>query len=144
MKTSLFIFLLLCVSSLTAHQDHLPGKSVDTVFNKAFPDATNLKWFENDDEFVVYFDIDEVHYQLNFNNAADIKQSIRYYKAENLPPYISARVAREFPELEIEGVTEVQAAASIHYMIVLTDKETILKVKSDVSGNFEVKNILNK
>lgn len=144
MKTSLFIFLLLYVITLTAHQDKSPDKSVDIVFNKAFPEATNVKWFENEDGFVVYFTISPVHYQLNFNHTADIKQSIRYYKAACLPPFILSRLAQKFPDPEIESITEVQDATSTNYMIRLADKEKIIEIKSDASGNFVLHKVLKK
>lgn len=144
MKTSLFIFLLLYVVTLTAHQDQTPNKSVDKIFNKAFPDATNVKWFENEDGFIVYFTISPVYYQLNFNHTADIKQSIRYYKAEYLPPYILTRLAQKFPDREIESVTEVQDVTSTNYMIRLVDKEKIIEIKSDANANFEVYKVLKK
>ena len=144
MKTSLFIFLVLYVLTLTAHQPLSSNKSVDTVFNKAFPDATNIKWYENEGNFVVYFTIVPIHYQLNFNHAADIKQSTRYYEAKYLPPFILTRLAQKFPGPEIENVTEVQDATTTNYMIRLNDKEKIIELKSDASGNFEVHKILKK
>ena len=144
MKTSLFIFLLLYVVTLTAHQDQTPNKSVDKIFNKAFPDATNVKWFENEDGFIVYFTISPVHYQLNFNHTADIKQSIRYYKAAYLPPYILTRLTQKFPDPEIESVTEVQDVTNTNYMIRLVDKEKIIEIKSDANANFEVYKVLKK
>ncbi len=144
MKTFLFIYLFLYVVTLTAHQGPSPNPSVDVIFNKAFPDATNVKWFENKDGFVVYFTINPVHYQLSFNHEAEIKQAIRYYNATHLPPYILSRLAQKYPGPQIINVTEIQDASNTSYMIRLKDKEKIIELKSDASGKFEVHKILNK
>lgn len=144
MKITIVIFLLLYVITLSAHQDQSPDNSIDTTFKKAFPDATNVKWFENQDGFVVHFTINPVQYRLNFNHDAEIEQSIRYYKAAYLPPYILTRLVQKFPVQEVESVTEVQNPNGISYRIRLNDAKKIIELESDGSGKFEVKNIFKK
>lgn len=108
------------------------------AFAESFKGAREVVWNDYKSYYHVRFLHNDIKTSIKYDGDGNILESTRYYKAENLPFAIRAKIARKFSGKTIFGITEIATSNNIDYYIVLEDEKTWTKVKSDIYGNMEV------
>jgi hypothetical protein len=107
-------------------------------FNKIFPQAENVIWQEFSDRYMVHFEEENIRALVNYDKDGNFLNSIRYYKAEILPPHILYKIIKKYPGKKIFGITEITNEEGIDYFIKMEDDANWFTVKSDPGGSFEI------
>lgn len=121
-----------------------PTEKILTSFNKAFPQAKNVSWTEDESAYVVYFAKGEEQCRIWYSKEGEILKTIRYYENNLLHPFIRAKVEEKYKDRQIHSVTEVSSTAGTEYFIVLQDDKKWYHVRSDAAGNLALDKKLNK
>jgi hypothetical protein len=103
-------------------------------FNSVFSTATNVQWTEYPDHYYVSFSQNDVMVRAEYDKKGNLLSSLRYYDAQHLPLNILCKVKKDYPDKNIDVVTEVSTTDGTAYIIQLQDKKGWTIVKSDING----------
>lgn len=109
-----------------------------------FPKAQNVSWYNSDTYYEVVFFNDAVQSRITYRLNGTVEKTERYYVAENLPPYVTAKVKRKFPEYRVHGVTETSTEAGLVYRLVLRGDREWLEAEVDEAGHTYVVRRFNR
>ncbi len=107
------------------------------TFNQVFKDAQNVTWCKVARYNAASFTMGGVKTRSLLDNRGNLVQTIRYYKAENLPANILYNVQKEYC-YDVWGVTEVSNSNGTLYNVVLRCNKFWYHVKADANGNVEL------
>ncbi|MGZ8545610.1 MAG: hypothetical protein ACXWV0_09955 [Flavisolibacter sp.] len=126
-------FALVC--SMVAIADD-PGvdEKVLAAFNKTFQQAEDVSWTTTEDHYQVKFTQHSIASRVYYDMAGNITKTYRYYKEENLPLLVLAKVKTKYTNQEIHGVTEVSSDSGTYYYIMLKNTTHWTEIKSDSYG----------
>ena len=129
------LFALCCLIMVSAGAFATDGiiikdKLVQT-FNKAFPNAQQVKWQEEKDMYTVNFYEHSILTKVRYDKAGNFIGSVRYYDGANLPADIQSRLKKNYPDETISVVMEVTSEATLVYYIKLEDAENWTTVKAN-------------
>ena len=115
------------------------------LFHRDFPNVHQQIFHDYGDSYMVYFKEDEnsscrVYYNLD----GTMSETIKYYSAEQLDPFIRAKVDEKYHGKIIFGVTEVISNDEHFYEIVLQDNKAWYTIKSDAIGSMSLEKKLIK
>ncbi|HEV7331560.1 MAG TPA: hypothetical protein VGN63_11020 [Flavisolibacter sp.] len=113
-------------------------------FSASFPTVMDAKWFEGDNYFDVYFEKEEVKYNIRYDRNGKVLSTRNYFPGSKLSPFLKGKVAEKFPEKTIFGVTEITNSEEMYYVIVLEDKNTWTNVRADATGQLTILEKLKK
>ena len=137
MKKTFLILVIVCAASVSFANPSVNEK-VLKQFNIVFPSVQNVKWYEFDDFYQVYFDQGDVKCRIKYDLEGHIISTIRYYGESMVSPFLKAKLAQRFPDKKIFGVTELNSDNEITYDFVLEDEKNWMHVKSDAIGQMSV------
>jgi hypothetical protein len=102
-------------------------------FQDRFNDASDVKWFSDDNGFISYFFKDGYSDRAFYNNNGRWQYSLIFYAEDKLPQDIRAAVKSVYFDLDIVIAEEVQTTDGMVYVVYLEDKSNIriLKVSKD-------------
>lgn len=126
-------FLLTC--SAFANNIIDVNKKVLDAFKNTFQSASQVVWHEYKDHYEVRFMQGTIDARVSYDTNGKILQAIRYYKEDNLPLLIKAKVNNKYPGQKIFGITEVSSDEGLNYYIVLEGEKTWTNLKCDYLGN---------
>ena len=135
-------FMLTCSAFANTIKD-VNAKVLD-AFNKTFQNARQVVWHEYKDYYEVRFMQGTIDARVKYDTNGKIMEAVRYYKADNLPLLIRAKVENKYANEKIFGVTEVSSDAGINYYIVLENEKNWINIKCDYLGNVSVQNKFKK
>lgn len=146
MKKSIINLLVICAVSVAALSFDTPPvtEKVLKQFSASFPTVTDAKWFEGDNYFDVYFEKEEIKYNIRYDRNGKILSTRNYYTASKLSPFLKAKVAEKFPGKSIYGVTEITNSEEMYFVLVLEDKTSWTNLKADATGTLTVLEKLKK
>jgi len=121
-----------------------PTQKVLEAFNKTFNNAKDVTWNEIDDTYEANFSHNDVSLRVLYDGEGNILKSIRYYKAQGLPIFLQAKLAKKYEGKKIFGVTETTSSEDLNYYIILEDAENWIHVQSDAYGNMSTAKKLKK
>ncbi len=134
------IFLLSSSFVIAApNNDAGVNEKVLKSFNSVFIDASNVQWSQYGDHFYVSFLQNDIMVRAEYDKNGNLLSSLRYYDAQHLPLNILCKVKKEYPDKNIDVVTEVSVPEGIAYLIQLQDKKGWTILKSDMNGDLTVK-----
>jgi hypothetical protein len=140
-----FILITFLFSSLACTQVHAAiNEKVMSAFTQSFPQATNVKWYEDKDHYEVYFDKDDIKCRIDYDFDGNVLNTRRDYLEKDLNPFIKTRVLKEYNGKSIYGITEITSADEMYYIIILQDNRHWYHVKSDVTGQMAIVERYNK
>jgi hypothetical protein len=113
-------------------------------FNAVFPAAENARWFEADDHYDVYFEKDEVKYNIRYDKNGKIVSTRNYYTGAKLCPFLKSKLAEKYPGKTVFGVTEITNSNEMFYVINLEDDKKWTTVRVDAVGQINEVEKLNK
>jgi hypothetical protein len=146
MKKSIANLLVICAVSLAAMSFDNPPvtEKVLKQFSASFPTVVDAKWFEGDNYYDVYFEKEQIKYNIRYDRNGKILSTRNYYTAEKLSPFLKGKVAEKFPDKTIFGVTEITNSEEMYFVLVLEDKTSWTNVKADATGTLTVIEKLKK
>ncbi|HWJ91051.1 MAG TPA: hypothetical protein VNR87_08050 [Flavisolibacter sp.] len=115
-----------------------PGEKILRSFHESFPNADTVSWYENAKGYEACFTSRNIKCRIWYDNEGNVIKCIRYYGAENLHPFIIARVKMRYPALKIYGVTEESSEDGLQYHLTLEDDKRWYNVTGDYLGNFSL------
>ncbi|MBO9619690.1 MAG: hypothetical protein J7539_11715 [Niabella sp.] len=119
-----------CALAATPFINDLSLKS----FNMLFKDAHNVVWSASKDFSDVCFLEDNILMKARFDNAGNLIQTIRYYKEQDLPAFITQQIKKQYKSCEIYGVTELSRKGAVLYTLSLRDEKHLHVVVTDANG----------
>ena len=120
------------------------NEQVLKVFKTTFAKASEVKWQEFSDYYMVHFIHAGIRTRINYDKEGNILGSLRYYSPDLLPLNIVAKLKSAYPKKTLYGVTEVCAGDEIVYYVKIEDAKTWMTIKMDNHGNREVYEKFNK
>lgn len=147
MKKIIFLCLLMisCAGIFATKLPDAPEK-VLKMFHRDYPEAQNETIYHVGDSYMIYFKnaIENVAYRIYYNTSGDILQTMKYYSAEDLSPFIRSRVTTKYKNKTISSVTDVTNDSEHFYQIVLEDKKFWIYLNVNEKGNMQVEKKLQK
>jgi hypothetical protein len=143
MKKLLFVLAILVSGTLFAASPDVDDK-IEKSFKDAFPKAEKITWYENETTYEVLFMNGQVKCRMWYDKEGNVTKTERYYTAEELCPFIMAKVNKKFAGKKIFGVTEVNSENGITYHIILEDQNKWYHVNGDSAGYLRLEKKLNK
>jgi len=128
------IVLFFVIASVPAFASDSLSAKVIQKFKVDFPQAENVRWFDNDNNTEVYYTLSDINCHIWFNAKGELVKTLRYYSEKDLSPYIKNLIQKEFPGKTIFGVTELSKASGLTYHITLEDEKSWTMVTSDAAG----------
>ena len=146
MKKFLANLLFICAVSVATMSFANPPVTEQVLkqFSSAFPTVADAKWFEGDNYFDVYFEKEEIKYNIRYDRQGKVLSTRNYYSGAKLSPFLRAKLAEKFPGKTIFGVTEITNSEEMYYVIALEDKTTWTNVHADAIGQLTVLEKLKK
>jgi hypothetical protein len=140
------IFLLssFYVSAAPADDNSGVSEKVLKSFNTVFSNASNVQWSQFADHFFVSFSQNNIVVRAEYDKKGNLLSSLRYYDAQHLPLNILCKVKKEYPNKNIDVVTEVSIPEGMAYLIQLQDDKGWTILRSDVNGDLSVKDTFEK
>jgi hypothetical protein len=121
-----------------------PTAKVLESFEKAFQNAKDVRWFDHEGFYEVRFTYNEIQSQINYDADGNILKTIRYYKGENLPLSVQAKLNNRFKGKTVFGVTEISQDEKTNYYIVLEDATHWVHINADSYGGMYIKKKFKK
>lgn len=137
MKKMLFNLLLLGAVSF-AFATPPVNEQVMKQFTALFPTVQDARWFESGNDYEVYFEKDDVKYNIRYDRSGKIISTRNYYPGSKLCPFIKSKVTEKFSGKSIFGVTEITTNDEMYYVVVLEDDDTWTNVHADATGRLNV------
>ena len=137
MKKIILGMAMLVAFSLSAFATSEPinGKVIKE-FKKTYPAATHVNWYEGKDYYQVTFTQYDMRSTIYFNNEDHIFRSLRYYKEDQLPPFIAENIKAKYKNKKIKSIVEIsEMGMGLFYQIVVEDSRNLFIVQSDQYGN---------
>ena len=139
MKKTFFSLILVLIASIGfSSPSPIVNEKVLEAFKKTFYNPQAIQWFENAEGYEVNFRCDETNSKVWYDKEGNILRTYRYYNEFKLPPFISGRVKKRYPDKDIFGVTEITNAEGVTYYIKLEDEKNWTTIKADSQGSLEV------
>ena len=131
------VALMMAFAAFASPVKDVNGKVLD-AFHKTFQNASQVVWHEFPDYYEVRFLQGNIDARVKYDADGKILEAVRYYKEENLPLLIKAKINNKFPDKKVFGVTEIASDAELSYYVVLEDAKTWTNIKCDYLGNITV------
>jgi len=139
MKKTFFSLVLVLIASIGfSFASPIVNEKVLEAFKKTFYNPQEIQWFENAEGYEVNFRCDDANSKVWYDKEGNILRTYRYYNEFKLPPFISGRVKKRYPDKNIFGVTEITNAEGVSYYIKLEDEKNWITIKADSQGFLEV------
>ena len=117
-----------------------PSNEILKIFNHDFPDVSNYKMSLVDGYYIIHFQDEENSSSCSvyYDSKGNMAQTIKYYSADELSPFIRAKINASFKGKEITNVSEVTNNAEHYYQIILQDSKSMFIVNSNVNGTLHL------
>ncbi|MET0636592.1 MAG: hypothetical protein ABWZ25_11235 [Chitinophagaceae bacterium] len=131
------IVILLLVVSLPVLASDSTGTIVEK-FNASFPNAVNVKWYNNWDNTEVYYENAGIISHIWYDRNGDVIKTRRYYSEKDLSPFLKTKLMQQYPGNSIFGITETGNEYGLIYYVTLHDDKTWTQVKCDGTADMVV------
>lgn len=130
---NLIVLLFLAITAPSFAADSLDVKLVQK-FTIEFPNAENVKWFDNNGNLEVYYTNESITCHIWYDAKGNVAKSIRYYSEKDLAPFVKSRIRNAYPGKKIVGITETAKAEHFSFVVSLEDETSWTIVKSDATA----------
>lgn len=108
------------------------------AFQQSFTNAEGATWHDYTDYFEVTFKHNAIDTRISYSDDGDILKTVRYYAGGQLPPFVQAKLQKNYSDKKVFGVTEIATQGETVYHVVLEDKTTWLHVACNAWGEVSV------
>jgi hypothetical protein len=145
MKKIILAALIMSSSfTLLAAEEPIVNEKVLNAFHKTFGQPNDVKWSESPNSYEVKFKMDETTSRITYDKEGNILKTYRYYKEEQLPLMIMAKLKQKYNDKKVFGVVEVASEEGTFYHITLEDAKNWLEVKADTYGEISIQKKFRK
>lgn len=112
---------LLATASITAQDienDKVPT-SLNTSFQKAYPNASDIEWEKDGVNFKVEFDQDNMENEIWYSNTGEILKTEKEVTLEDLPSAVISTIKNKYPKYDIDEVELIEAKGKKTYEVEL-------------------------
>ena len=117
--------ICLGIMGCTSLED-IPAKEVPSVvrnsFRTEFPDAIEIEWENEKENYEVEFEINNVDYAVCFDKAGSLLMQKQDIAADYLPIAVIKTLRQDFPNYEIDDVEMVKKEDATYYQLELEGK----------------------
>src|SRR5215471_20388686 len=108
MKKLMFAFVML-LSSAVVFARTVPdvNQKVLKAFAETFKNPKDVIWHEYENFYEVDFNQDAIKTVVRYDTDGNIIGTTRYYFESQLPPYITSKLKKKYPDRSVYGVTEI-------------------------------------
>ena len=148
-KIFLVCLITACSASIFATPSFaLPdiSQKILTSFKAHFPDYRNPTVFRMGDTYTVSYKDDDNKTSGRFYYDADgnLIQSMRYYGADELSPFIKEKIEAKYKGKSIYMVTDVESNSGHFYQVLLQNADKLLVVHVNSDGTMYTEKKFNK
>ena len=140
-----FLLCLIAASSMSIFATSLhatPDVSAKILksFHSHFPEVTNSSIYHNGDTYVVIFKSPDNNSsgRMFYDKDGNLLETIRYYKADELSPFIRSKIASKYKDKSIFMVTDVENESEHYYQVILENANTMLVVHVNNDGSMHL------
>ena len=119
-------------------------EEVSKHFKQTFPAAFNVKWYEYETFYEVFFQSNDITCRIKYDLKGNIMSTRRDYFEKDLSLFIVAKVKEKYPGKKIFGVTEITSVEGVSYNIILEDDKNWTTITSTDSGDLNLVQKLKK
>jgi len=112
---------LLATASITAQDienDKVPT-SLNSSFQKAYPNASDIEWEKDGVNFKVEFDQDNMENEIWYSNTGEILKTEKEVTLEDLPSAVISTIKNKYPKYDIDEVELIEAKGNKTYEVEL-------------------------
>jgi hypothetical protein len=142
-KVSAMLFAFVLVATTFANAPIVNEKVLKT-FEQTFSNAEGVKWEEYESHYSVSFKHSGVQTKVTYKKNGEMLTSISYYAPKMLPLYLQNKLKKDYPGMNLYGVTEVMHDDTVTYFVKLENEKNWVTVKVDPTGSNEVVNKYRK
>ena len=112
-----FVLFLLPTVAVHAQSDDVP-KSVLTTFNNKYPNAEEVDWYTDEDDYTVSFVEDSYNVEATFKANGEWRQTVTNIDEMDLPKAAGSYIAGQFgkPDYFI-NITRMQTPGQLQYFV---------------------------
>ena len=116
------------------------------TFHSHFPEVTNSSIYHNGDTYVVIFKSPDNSSsgRMFYDKDGNLLETIRYYKADELSPFIRSKIASKYKNNGIYMVTDVENDTDHFYQVILQNANTMLVVHVNNDGSMQLEKKFRK
>ncbi len=138
MKKILILAAAVMISTSMVYAE--PESKMEKSFKETFPSATNVKWHQDKEGYLVSFTQGNMPVKIAYSNKGKFVQSLRYYSEKDLPTSVIIAVKNKYHDKKIFGVTECTTANDVTYHIALYDGTTLQNITATGNGSLKEDN----
>jgi len=107
------------------------NKAVDKAFKKAFPLATNLKWYDLDKKYLARFIENDMKHQALFSQKGYMNYDVSYGEEQHLPVLVRDRIKGAYEEYKITHVANYKLGGRNIWVTNLESLNHLVMVRSE-------------
>ena len=147
MKKALLICLIaagsMSIFATSVHASPDVSAKILKTFHTHFPEVANPSIYQNGDTYVVTFKSRDNNSsgRMFYDKDGNLLETIRYYKEDELSPFIRSKIASKYKNNSIFMVTDVENESEHFYQVILqnTNNMLVVHVNNDGSMHLEKK-----
>jgi hypothetical protein len=125
MKAGHIIILLLFTLTLSAQNALLPSL-IKSSFKKAFPDAVDLNWAENNGKYEIEFYLGPEMYTAIYDINGILLETAVIIPDDQIPEILLSEIAKRHPEAGLAYAEKVTTAGAEKFLRVVTESENMV------------------
>lgn len=144
MKKAIFICLIaassMSIFATPLHASPDVSAKILRTFHSHFPEVTNSSIYYNGDTYVVTFKSPDNSSsgRMYYDRDGNLLETIRYYSADGLSPYIRSKIASKYEDKSIFMVTDFENESEHYYQVILENANTMLVVHVNSDGSMHL------
>lgn len=110
------------------------------AFRTHFPEVSNPSIFHSGNTYTVSFKTSDsaTSGRIFYDAEGDLTETILYYGAEELCPFIRSKIVSKYKDKKIYSVTEVQNDSEHFYHVILENANGLMVLRVDHDGTMHV------
>lgn len=147
MKKSFFgsCLIVLCISlqgiTLAAQENAIP-ETVQTTFDKLFPNATEVDWEQDGEEYLAGFENADFSFvEVTIFEDGTWQQTVTSLSAEELPTAAQTYIEEEFTVETYYNISKIETAKETLYLVNFETTTQSVSLRFDTDGNLIEKEV---
>ena len=138
MKTLIFSTTILLLTMLFVACDNkveVPG-NISDAFNQEYPNARDVEWEEEGDEFEVEFEVDNVEREITYDMQGNIVETGIEVSEDELPKVTIAYITQNYTDFKIDDADEIERNGTTYIEVEIENGKQEIELLFDVQGEF--------
>lgn len=139
MKTFRILTAVLCCAVLFFACETSVDKVPDNIMNafeSEYPDATEVEWEDEGEEFEVEFEMDGVEREITYDMQANVVETGIDVSEDELPENTMNYITQNYSGFEIEDAEEVESNGKTYFEVELENDQQEIDLLFNMQGDF--------